>query len=537
MKKLMILLLIVASAPAISLAQIKEYASTVTNVTVYMTGAELRSVATIDVPKGKTTLILNGLSPMLDPRSIQVNIDPGDITILSVSSRTNYLNGASDNRQIQLLKDSVELINDKLILIAYQRETYTKEKDLLFKNQSIGGTENGVKVDEIERSADFFRQRSNEINELLFQITKQERQLTETLERLNRQLQSLNAQYNPPSSEIEITLMSPRAGSAKLNFSYMVYGCGWAPKYDIRVGGLDKPIQLIYRANLFNNSGVDWTDVMIKLSTADPGKGAQKPTLDKWALNYTYDMESNELLNVVNAEQRAEVTKEEEGQGPAGYVNLEVAELASEFEILIPYTILSDSKAYTVDVGSYELPAKFESYCAPKIDRDAFLVARITEWNQLNLVTGNVSVYFNGTFIGQSIINTATVADTMSISLGRDQKIMVKRTQRMEDSKSQVVGNSIKETFMYEMLIRNNRESSVTITIQDQVPVSQNSDISVDVINISGGLLDPLSGIVTWKITLAPGETKQLLLSYSIKYPKNQQINKRQFRSVSSPKF
>ncbi len=105
----------------------------------------------------------------------------------------------------------------------------------------------------------------------------------------------------------------------------------------------------------------------------------------------------------------------------------------------------------------------------------------------------------------------------------------------MEDSKSQVIGNSLKETFMYEIVIRNNKESAVTISIQDQVPVSQNGDITVDVINISGGVLEPLSGIISWNLTLQPGETKQLILHYSIKYPKNQKIEKKRARSIACP--
>ncbi len=507
-------------------------------VTVYMLGAELHCSAEAVLPKGKCTVLLPGLSPQLNAGSIRFSVENSDATILSVSSRINYLNGQGDNKKIRLLKDSVELINDRLTRIAMSRETFVKEKDLLFKNQSIGGTENGVKVEEIQRSADFFRLRSNQINDELFVLAKNESKYRETLARLMAELDELNATYNPPSSEIELNVLSQREEKIKFDFSYMVSGCGWAPKYDIRADGVDKPIQMVYRANLFNNSGVDWNDVKIKLSTAEPGKSATKPILDKWALNYGYDVQDASESNVMNYDQRMtiEATKVE-GAAIAGYETIRVDELSQEFEIAVPYTILSDSKAYTVDVNTFDLPAVFEYSAIPKMDRDAFLVARITDWNKLNLVSGHASVFYAGTFVGQSYINTSTVADTMSISLGRDKRIIIKRAQKMEDSKSQVIGSSIKETFMYEIIVRNNKECAVNITLQDQVPVSQNSDITVDVINISGGTLDPLSGIITWKMTLQPSETKLLILNYSIKYPKNQRVDKKRSRAISCPSF
>jgi uncharacterized protein (TIGR02231 family) len=517
-------------------AQVIPAKSTVNSVTVYMLGAELHSTSEVNLTKGKSTVVFAGLSPQLNPGSIRFSVEGSDATILSVSSRTNYLNGQGDNKQIKLLKDSVEILRDNLSRIAMSRETYVKEKDLLFKNQSIGGTENGVKVEEIQRSADFFRQRSNEINDLLFDLSKKEAKFRETLSRLEQELSEMNAQYNPPSSEIEITIMTQRSGLVKFDFSYMVSGCGWAPKYDIRADGIDKPIHLVYRANLFNNSGVDWNDVKIKLSTAEPGRSATKPTLDKWALNYGSDVDDGFISNEINMDQCATINKES-GGGPVGFETIRVDELSQEFDIAVPYTILSDSKAYTVEVSTFDLPAKFDYFAVPKMDRDAFLVARISDWNRLNLVSGHASVFYAGSFVGQSYINTSTVADTMSISLGRDKRIVIKRAQKMEDSKSQVIGNSLKETFMYEIVIRNNKESVVTISLQDQVPVSQNGDITVDVINISGGILDPLSGIVSWNLTLQPGETKQLILHYSIKYPKNQKIEKRRYRSVKNAMF
>jgi uncharacterized protein (TIGR02231 family) len=214
-----------------------------------------------------------------------------------------------------------------------------------------------------------------------------------------------------------------------------------------------------------------------------------------------------------------------------------VSELSAEFDIPVPYSILSDSKPYTVDVTTYDIPAKYEHFAIPKIDEDAFLVAKITGWNERNLISGEANIYFNGTYLGQSFINTNDIEDTLLVSLGRDKKVSLNRVKRVNSYERHIVGNSIKETFLFETTIKNNRESVVNIEVQDQVPVSQDNSIDVDVIETSMASLDKFSGRLTWKLKLAPGESQKLVLSYSIKYPKGYKTKAKKYRTVSAPSF
>jgi len=525
----------------------QEYTSGINQIRVYMTGANVQRSATVDIKAGKNTILLTGLSPKIDPNSIWIDIDPKDITILSISSRTNFMSSSKQPSKIKLLQDSVSIFKDEVELLTAQQQTLLKEKELLFKNQSIGGTENGVSIIEIEKSADFFRARSFSINKLLFDIQKDINKANQRLVLLRKQLNELNAQFNPPTSEIQILLVSNRNCKATIDFSYLVWNCGWAPKYDIRAENQAEKIDFIYRANVFNNTGIDWEDVKLILSTADPMQGAERPNLDKWTLNYSYEIDqgydNNKLLN--NEQQRmgrgmpvgASGALEDGETAPVTYQIVQVSEFNAEFVIENPYSILADSKPYTVDVSEYKLSATYEYFAVPKLDRDAFLLAKITGWNDLNLITGNASVYFDGAYIGKSSINTNNMADTMKLSLGRDNKIIIKRTNLVEQTKKQVIGNKIKESFVYDIYVKNNRDKAISIEIQDQIPISQNDDIEVVIDEISGAKYDEFTGKLRWNLKIEPGETMKLQLGYTIKYPKNKQIQKVRVRAINCPSF
>lgn len=544
-KCILLLLIVFAYTYMVQAADVEKCVkSEVTSVTVYMSGAEIHHNAKVKLSKGKNTITFTSLSPKLDSKSISVDVLPKDITILSVNSKTNYLVKKVDNPNIKMLRDSSESITDQLTMIANERETLQKEKDLLFKNEAIGGTQKGILVEEIEAAADFFRDRNNEINKLVFQLQKKEKKLTAELGNINKQLSELNAVFNPPSSEITVVVISNKEEQAVFEFKYIVDGAGWAPKYDIRTEGIDKPITLVYRAVLFNNCGLDWKDVKLKLSTADPKQGAEKPTLDSWTLsnennirnsNYEEDIAVNGLRN--NPYQKGKPFNATD-TSKVKFQKIEVSELSAEFDIPTPYTIISDSKPYTVDVTSYEIPAKYEHFAIPKMDDDAFLVAKITGWNERNLISGQANIYFNGTYLGQSFVNTNDIEDTLMVSLGRDKKVAVNRVKRVNSYERHIVGNSVKETFLYETTIKNNRESVVNIEVQDQIPVSQDNSIDVTVVEITAGNLDKLSGKLNWKLKLAPGETQKIILSYSVKYPKNyKQPAKKKYRTISAPSF
>lgn len=544
--------------------------SEVKKVTVFLTGAELNHEAKVKLKKGKNIVTFTGLSPRLDERSI--NLDPGtsDVNVLYINSHTNHLDVRKDNDKIRMLKDSLEFYRDKISLLKLEQEALTGEKNLLFKNQSIGG-QPGVSIADVEKSADFYRKRTNEINLLVFKNDKLKSKLEKERNRYSKQLNELDAEVNPPTSDITVTLVAGKDLEAPMNFKYIIPTAGWTPKYDIRTEGTGSQVKLVYRAILFNNSGLDWKDIKIILSTASPEIGINVPQLGKWYLGNEQTAEADQLAQYLQvtpgvvATQSAFDTREwaedsnlydgklkvqneiydrisagnvsMKKQNQVMFKKIEVDMLSTEYTIDQPYTIYSDSKPYTVDVLEKTVNATYEYKAVPALEKDVFLQARLALKDLPELVSGDASVYFGGSYIGKTFIKTIDLEDSMTVSLGRDKKIQVVRTEIKQDYQRTIVGNYEKEVLKYETTIRNMRDIPVFIIIEDQVPVASSSDQEVSVNDVSGGLLDKPSGKVTWKYTLAPGETRVIKLGYTTKYPKYQKPKKKKYRTIATPSF
>jgi len=194
------------------------------------------------------------------------------------------------------------------------------------------------------------------------------------------------------------------------------------------------------------------------------------------------------------------------------------------FDIEMPYSILNDGKVATVEMKTMEVAARYEYYCVPKLDQDAFLTAKITDWNDLNLLEGESNLFFEGTFLGKAIIHPKTAGDTLNISLGRDKNISVKRVSVKEFSRKQLLGSNKIDYRTFEINIRNNKKQPINLIVEDQFPLSTMKEIEVDKIESKEAELDIETGKLKWIIQLDPGKEKKVDFKYSVKYPKNNNL-------------
>lgn len=172
----------------------------------------------------------------------------------------------------------------------------------------------------------------------------------------------------------------------------------------------------------------------------------------------------------------------------------------------------------------YELDALYEYYCAPKLDQDAFLTAKLLHWDEHNFLEGEASLFFEGKYIGKSILDTRNTSDTLTLSLGRDGNVVVNREKKKDYSSRNFVGSNQKITFTYEISIRNKKGEPITIVVADQIPLSNNKEIVVDKLEDSNADYKEDSGILTWKKHITSGKTETIELSYAIRYPKGNNI-------------
>ncbi|MFA7381389.1 MAG: DUF4139 domain-containing protein [Bacteroidia bacterium] len=504
----------------------------VTQVTVFLNGAQVTREWQGQLRAGINRLLFDNLSSAIDAKSLQATVE-GNLTILSVQYRVNHLRNQVKPAGIQQLEDSLENVTYLLESVRGKKNAFEEEKSMILANKSIGGNNNGVQIAELEDGADFFRKRMTDIIEQIILLKREEKKLQDIAQHLNDELGDYNNKRNTPSHEAIVTLSSEVAQSSKVALSYYTGNAQWVAYYDIRVKNTQSPVQLFYKANISQNTGENWNNVKLKLSTGNPSVSGQKPTLNPYYLNFyqpqAYDAKEEKAQAPNFRGARAEGTAYYiDGVRVAGNAqpSVQMNQMAAniEFDIAPRYTVTADGSLQTVDIRTVDLKAHYGYQAAPKLDKDPFLVARIIGDNDLYNLSGEANIFYEGTYVGQSYINPGA-EDTLTLSLGRDKRIVIERTQVKDLTAKSKIGGSIKENNTWEITIRNTRKEAAELVIEDQIPVTQNKDIEVELKDAGGAQVNTETGKLTWTVTVPPGQTLKLRFSFEVKYPKDKNIN------------
>lgn len=580
-------LLALCLLPTLLIAQLEnriEIKSEITNVKLYLTAGEINRSSTINLVEGRNRIVFKGISAYADPQSIQF-LSNGEVKIISTSTEMDFFAGEILNPKIIVLRDSLDFLkksNDKL---NNEKAGYLAEKRLLDSNYDLGGNAQNLTVEELSKAADFYRLRmkmnADKQSEIDYKLIANKL----IIGKIKNELAQLNFKENERSNQIILLVDSPKKQTLETQLVYMVSDCGWAATYDLSANNLKDPILLKYKAQVYNNTGNDWTKVNLTLTTGDPNLSASHPVLRTWFINESLsrldglgknkelqykqnkDYRSQAQSNIAQMNQRVyeEVVLDKEGIQNNGFINngnfnyysddvslasqqltgkkevetemIEISQLSTEFIIEQNFSVPSDAKPYTVEVKEHTLDAVFSHVAVPKMDRGAFLLAKIVGWQDLDLISGPTNVYFSGNYVGVSEINTRNVNDTLDLSFGRDSKVLVTRNLSKEFTEKNTVGNNRKDTYTFDITIRNNRDKNVNINIFDQVPISRNGDISVNIENISNGKLTEENGEVEWNLNIGPNQTKAVQISFTVKYPKDFNFSVKRYRSVGRAKF
>jgi uncharacterized protein (TIGR02231 family) len=514
----------------------KNVDSKITDVTVFLNKAQVTREVKTRIEPGRVNLVVRGLTSQLDPESIQVT-GKGSFIILGISHQQNYLSELNMPKSLKALKDSVEQLQKQLQLEQSQKEILNKEEQMLLSNQKIGGTTQNLTVAELKAMADFYRSRLGDIVTSRMKQDDKIRKINERIVKLNNQINSQNEMYGRNTSEIVVSISAEAATSVDLDVNYVVANAGWYPIYDVRAMNTKSPLQLSYKANVFQSTGEEWKSVKLKLSTANPNQSGLKPELSSWYLDFyqpiAYGLERRKYKSTGAVSRAANMEDKEEmvsmaapaAESVADYVSTIQTTLNTEFDISLPYSVLSASKPTTVDIRNYEMKSDYTYSVAPKLDNDAFLLARATGWEEFNLLPGEANIFFEGTFVGKSFIDPNNIKDTLSVSLGRDKRIVVKREKLKDLTSRSFMGSNKKESYAYEISIRNTKGESIKVIVEDQIPVSQNAQIEVSTQDLGGAKFDKNTGKLVWEIELKPSETRKVIYKFEVKYPKDRQIN------------
>jgi predicted lactoylglutathione lyase len=585
MKKIAFLLLLLPIISYSQKAKEQTIVSEVKKVKLFLTSGEMTHEISVKLEKGRNKLVFSGISAFADPNSIQFTGKSG-FRLVSVSTVIDFLAAENYNPHIKTLKDSLESMKDNLQLNIDMVSAYNAELTVLNTNRDIKGKDQNLTVEQLKAAGEFFRTRTLEINKAVSKLNKAQRILKADIDATRQQLAELNYNENQRSNQIIILVDCDENVSVETTLKYLVSDCGWVANYELNAVDINQPVKLKYKAQVYNNTGNEWKDVQLSLSTADPTLSASAPNMSPFYLEYNAYIEEQrgsyitpqsvqqnyriQAENEINwANQRAydnyildknddasenRFLMNKEALNMSSYLSdasfssgkkvskvqtqqIQISELTTEFTVPATFSCPSDAKPYLVEIKEITIPATFSHVSIPKLDQGAFLLANIVGWQDLDLIPGPTAVYFSGNFVGMSQIDTRNVNDTLSLSFGRDSKIQVLRKLKSEMSVKKVVGSNKRDTYYYDIQLRNNRTVPVTIDVFDQIPLSRNSEITVSVETIGTGKKNDITGEVSYKVTLQPGESTNLEIGYTVKYPKVYNVKTKTYYTRESAKF
>jgi len=525
--------------------------------TVYLSGAELSYFEPIALGQGSNQIIVNGVSPYADEQSISAFFKGA----LIIDTRKNvfYPEPEKPKNYVNKYALTIEKINDSIEEVAYLLKDcgnkmigFEKEKNLLLNNRLMRGEFAKDSIGLLKSSLDLLRSRLTNIDEQAMIIERKKNKLSKLSMALSsRRDYLMNVQNNGentnqteqnPVYQIVITLEAALPISGNLSLKYFVANAGWMPIYDIQASSGVNKISMVYRAQVYQNTGIDWKDVAMVLSTNNPTLGNTKPILTEWNLifgypnSYTNNLYKKKEMSPVAAYNNIGKTNME--RNDLDFENKKDNEintieslftvsgnlLRTEYEIKQRYNIQSDNKAHQVIINTAEINTDLVYLSVPKLEKDAFLMGKIANWEDLNLIPGNARIYFDETFIGTTSINPMSSKDTLYINLGRDKSIVIKREQIKEKCKETILGDFKVVTKTFEVTVRNTKNIVLDFEVEDQIPVSKDPNIKVTLIDAGKAEYNEVTGSLTWRMPIKPKDSKKIRFSFEVKYPKDKVV-------------
>lgn len=630
MKTKLITLAMAMIFATIAKAENKKVTPDLKHVTVFTNGAQVERTHSMNLLAGEQIVTFTGLSPYTDVKSMQIKAH-GKLTVLGVNYRTIHPDSLMRIKQLREAEQKVKQTNDKEREMKSQLEVVNAQLEMLKTNCSTGNRTAVTPLANIKELNDYYAQQMLELKKKAISIDQELAKLAEVREKQEKTADSIAHLKLKTITEAELKLQVPQAGKVDFTLTYYVKNAGWYPTYDIRSEGVGQPLQLSYKANMFQNTKEEWKNIPVTLSSANPNRSNVAPELRTYWLDYgrsapRYDNEAtvegvsgvvtdengeaiigatvkvegtslgtvtdvdgrysialprdrNQLtfayvgfvtqtrkvkgstLNVRMKEDenrleevvvigygverrrtsRNEVAHALEGTVPGVAItkskakakqesNLidvreQKAQFGYEFEIKQPLTMTSDGKTTTTEIARYQLPATYQYLGIPRADKDAFLMADATQWQQYSLLEGEANVYFENSFVGKTILDPTVITDTLHFSLGRDNGIRIQRTKVADRSTRRLLSTTQEQNLTWRITVKNSRKEAVSLTLRDQIPVSENSNITVTTEELSGGQLDKTTGIIEWQLQLQPNEQREFIVAYRVKYPKSRWLN------------
>lgn len=544
MKKVLLTIMLFAGALSALFAQ-NEFTAKIDHATVYLQGAALTHTATASLKSGSYEVMINGLSPDIEIASLKVSANG---VLISASEFSNdYITPKEESARIKKLQDSLDTYKRQLQEAKDELTVHTHLLKMLTDGtlNNMSQKDGTVSVADINANMELYKSKAAPLQHSIDQDNLKIAKLDETVKRLQRQISQDQSKDKQRTGVLRLAVSVPQTVNTVFTITYFTYMAGWVPCYDINIASMDKPVVLKSKAQVTQVTGIDWNNVKLTLSNATPNRTKEAPVFKTWFL----DFYRPRIISGVNprsnsvsyAETSAKVASLEGVAAYDGavtsitatpllmddYVDVDMQEVAVNYNISVPYDIPGNGKEQLIDLKSYDIKADYKYYSAPKLSDETFLIADLSDYEQYNLLPGYATVTFENTFVGRTFLRPNVTEEHISLTLTTDPRISVKREKMSNYCSTKHVGNTTTVTQAYQITVKNNQTKPVKLTLKEQYPISNNKDIEVKLGDVTPAATYNKEGIgvLTWEVELKAGETRTFNVSYSVKYPKDQNVN------------
>ncbi len=522
----------------------KQISAKLDQATVYFNGAALTHTASASLKSGSQEVIIDGLSPDIVLSSLKVKAN--GVLVSAIEFSKDYITPKEETARIKKLNDSLDYYNDQLTDAMNELAIHTQLLKLVTDGtqSNMNQKEHGVAIADINANMELYKTKATEIQKNIEKVNKKILRLEESVDRLGKQILQDGNASKIRSGILKLAVSVPQNINTVFTVTYITNKAKWVPCYDINIPSMDKPIVLQAKAHVQQTTGLNWDNVKLTLSTAQPNRTAEAPIFKTWFLHFDrqriipgvqlrksaegYEtMASNSLASP--AMEGAAVVDGADANviSMNDYVNVNEQDFMVNYDIAVPYDIPGNGKVQLIDLNNYDIKADFKYYCAPKLSDMTYIIATLSDYGKYNLLPGEATVTFNDTYVGKTYIRPNDTESQIALTLTTEPRVTVKREKQRDFCSTKHLGNSTTETRSYLITVRNNLTRSAKLTLKEQYPISNDKDIDVKLLEVKPAATTDKTeiGVLTWELELTAGETQTYVVTYSVKYPKDRMLS------------
>ncbi|MFY2645122.1 mucoidy inhibitor MuiA family protein [Achromobacter insuavis] len=536
-------LLAVAIATLPGLAAAAGLASSIGAVTVYQDRAVVTRAASSELPAGEHELVLEKLPASLQENSLQVSAkSSGQATLLDVRVRDAF-QADTANERVKQLEDQIRKLQGQQAALDDEAAVLDNQRELVAMMQR-GATEpakDGPRptLDELKAIQALSADTLSRTLAGLRRVAEQRDDLERQLSAAQGELGQLQGQLNRRTKTLTLRVNLARAGKLDLNVSYAVAGARWTPSYDARLRPADRSVDLGYFGVIRQNTGEDWNNVKLTLSTARPALGGGAPKLNPWIIDVAAPPPP--MPAPVAAAAPAMRPEPRARQSPkAAYAEAAAADMApvleeakvstaevqseatsASFQIRQPATLPSDNSTQRVAITTAKLPATLQYQSTPALREAAFLTALANNNTEYPFLAGTLNTFLEDAFVAASSMKPVMPGEKVELALGADDGISIKRqlVNRFTESTG-FSGNGKRVTYEYKITVKNNKATKEQVSFKDRLPISRNEKIEVKLLSPADrDIKREDDGVLVWNWDMEPGKSRDAVLKFSVDYP------------------